>query len=211
MNAYVVLMTIDTPFIHIFQQGEANKRPLLLLHGTGGNEQDLLGLAATVAPGRSLLSPRGRVLENGMPRFFKRFAEGKFDEDDIRLRSAELAEFVGKASAAHNLKVPIALGFSNGANIAAALLVLYPKLLAGAVLLRAMAPFKVMPQVDLTGVNVLLSSGATDSMIPKPESDRLAAHLTQSGATLTHKTLPTGHGLVQTDITYITEFLRNQD
>jgi phospholipase/carboxylesterase len=197
-------MTIDTPFIHVFQPGDANKRPLLLLHGTGGNEQDLLGLAATVASGRSLLSPRGRVLENGMPRFFKRFAEGKFDEDDIRVRSAELTEFVEKASAAHNLKAPIALGFSNGANIAAALLVLYPKLLAGAVLLRAMAPFQVMPQVDLKSVNILLSSGATDSMIPKPESDRLATYLTQSGATLTHKTL-------QTDLTYITEFLRTLD
>lgn len=204
-------MTIDTPFIHVFQQGDANKRPLLLLHGTGGNEQDLLGLAASVAPGRSLLSPRGRVLENGMPRFFKRFAEGKFDEDDIRFRSAELAEFVGKASAAHDLNAPIALGFSNGANIAAAILVLYPKLLAGAVLLRAIAPFKIMPQAELAGVNVLLSSGANDSMIPKLESDRLAAHLTQSGVPLTHRTLPTGHGLMQTDLTYITDFLRNQD
>jgi phospholipase/carboxylesterase len=109
------------------------------------------------------------------------------------------------------LKAPVALGFSNGANIAAALLVLYPKLLAGAVLLRAMAPFKVMPQVDLTGVNILLSSGATDTMIPKPESDRLAVHLVQSGVTLTHKTLPTGHGLVQTDLAYITDFLRTQE
>lgn len=204
-------MTSETAFIHVFQQGDGNKHPLLLLHGTGGNEQDLLGLAAAVAPGRSLLSPRGRVLENGMPRFFRRFAEGKFDEDDIRVRSAELAEFVGKASAAHKLKAPIALGFSNGANIAAALLVLHPKLLSAAVLLRAMAPFKVMPQVDLSGVNVLLSSGATDTMIPKLESDRLAAHLIQSAATLTHKTLPTGHGLVQADITNITEFLSTQD
>jgi phospholipase/carboxylesterase len=204
-------MTFETPFIHVFQHGDADKRPLLLLHGTGGNEQDLLGLAASVAPGRSLLSPRGRILENGMPRFFKRFAEGKFDEDDIRVRSAELAEFVEKACTTHNLKAPIALGFSNGANIAAALLFLYPKLLAGAVLLRAMAPFKVMPQVELQGVSVLLSSGASDNMIPKPESDRLAIHLTHSGATLTHKTLPTGHGLVQADITSITEFLSTQD
>jgi phospholipase/carboxylesterase len=211
MITYVVAMTIETPFIHVFQQGDASKRPLLLLHGTGGNEQDLLGLAASVAPDRSLLSPRGRVLENGMPRFFKRFAEGKFDEDDIRLRSAELAEFVEKACTAHNLKAPIALGFSNGANIAAALLVLYPKLLAGAVLLRAMAPFKSMLQVDLKGVNILLSSGTSDSMIPKLESDRLATHLTQSGATLTHKTFPTGHGLVPADITAITEFLSTQD
>jgi phospholipase/carboxylesterase len=206
-----VPMTINTPFIHIFQKGDASKRPLLLLHGTGGNERDLLGLGASVAPGRSLLSPRGRVLENGMPRFFRRFAEGKFDEDDIRLRSAELKEFITSATAAHGLKAPIALGFSNGANIAAALLVLHPGLLAGAILLRAMAPFKVMPQVNLHGVHVLLSSGTNDTMIPKPESDRLAAYFSQSGATLTHKTLPTGHGLVQADITHTTEFLSTQD
>lgn len=204
-------MTINTPFIHVFQQGDANKSPLLLLHGTGGNERDLLDLAASVAPGRSLLSPRGRVLENGMPRFFKRFAEGKFDEDDIRLRSAELAEFVTKACTAHDLNAPIALGFSNGANIAAALLVLHPKLLAGAVLLRAMAPFKEMPLVDLAGMNVLLSSGASDGMIPKSESDRLAAHLTQSGAVLTHKTFQTGHGLLQADLAAIADFLSTQD
>jgi phospholipase/carboxylesterase len=211
MAAYVTVMAFETPFIHVFHQGDIDKHPVLLLHGTGGNEQDLLGLAATVAPGRSLLSPRGRVLENGMPRFFRRFAEGKFDEDDVRLRAGELADFVAAAQKHYELKSPIAIGFSNGANIAAALLVLHPTLLKGAVLLRAMAPFKEMPTVDLRGVNVLLSSGAADTMIPKPDSDRLAAHLTTSGAALTHKTLQTGHGLIQQDIAAMTEFLRIQD
>jgi phospholipase/carboxylesterase len=211
MAAYVTAMVIETPFIHVFQEGNANLHPLLLLHGTGGNEQDLLSLAATVAPGRSLLSPRGRVLENGMPRFFRRFAEGKFDEDDVRLRAGELAAFVVAAQRHYDLKSPIALGFSNGANIAAALLVLHPKLLAGAVLLRAMAPFKDMPAADLRDVSVLLSSGATDTMIPTLDSDRLADDLKTSGATLTHKTLPTGHGLIPQDITAMTEFLRTQD
>jgi phospholipase/carboxylesterase len=211
MAAYVTAMVMKTPFIHVFQQGDADKRPLLLLHGTGGNERDLVDLASAVAPGRSLLSPLGRVLENGMPRFFRRFAEGRFDEDDLRVRAAELAEFIDAAQKHYALKSPIALGFSNGANIAAALLVLHPKVLAGAILLRAMAPFKEMPTFDLRGVSVLLSSGATDTMIPKPDSDRLADHLTASGARLTQKTLPAGHGLIQQDIAAMTEFLRTQD
>ncbi len=204
-------MTFNTAFIHVFEPGDADQHPLLLLHGTGGNERDLLDLGHAAAPGRGLLSPRGRVLENGMPRFFRRFAEGKFDEDDIRLRSAELADFVTGACAEYKLKKPIALGFSNGANIAAALLVLHPDVLAGAVLLRAMAPFKSMPPSDLSGVNVLLLSGAQDTMIPAPESNRLAAHLKQSGANLVHQTLPASHGLTQTDFTLITNFLAAQE
>ena len=204
-------MKLETPFIHVFEQGDGAKRPLLLLHGTGGNEHDLTSLGQTVAPGRSLLSPRGRVLENGMPRFFRRFAEGTFDEADVRLRADELAAFVDAAQKHYGVKAPIALGFSNGANIAAALLVLHPKLLAGAILLRAMAPFKDMPQVDLKGVNILLTSGSADNMIPKRDSDRLAAHLAASSAALEHKTLPAGHGLVQQDVTLMSEFLRTQE
>jgi phospholipase/carboxylesterase len=209
--AYLGAMTFETPFQHIFKPGLPDKHPLLLLHGTGGNEHDLVDLAETVAPGRALLSPRGRVLENGMPRFFRRFAEGKFDEEDVRVRAAELASFVRDASKAYGISKPIALGFSNGANIAAALLTLYPDLLAGAVLLRAMAPFKSMPPTALTGVPILLQSGAQDTMIPKPDSDRLAAWLRENGATLTHHTLPTGHGLTQTDVSHMTQFLAQQD
>ncbi len=194
-------------FQFVFRQGARSARPLLLLHGTGGNEHDLLGLADTVAPGRSVLSPRGKVLENGMPRFFKRFAEGLFDEDDIRLRSAELADFVKGATAHHELAAPVALGFSNGANMAAALLTLYPGLLGGAVLLRAMAPFKVMPTFTLPETPVLLVSGAQDSMIPLKDAKRLAGDLVAAGAKLTHETLAAGHGLTQSDLAHITRFL----
>lgn len=204
-------MAFESSFQHVFKPGHAQKAPLLLLHGTGGTEHDLLNLAQTVAPDRAVLSPRGQVLENGMPRFFRRFAEGKFDEDDIRLRAADLAKFVTDAGNAYEIQKPIALGFSNGANIAAALLALFPDLLRGAILLRAMAPFKAMPNVSLPGTPVLLSSGAQDSMIPKTESDRLAVWLKENGATLEHQTYPTGHGLIQSDVTSMTQFLSQQD
>lgn len=183
----------------------------MLLHGTGGNEHDLLGLADAVAPGRALLSPRGKVLEGGMPRFFRRFAEGLFDEDDIRLRAADLAEFVRGACNHYALPAPIALGFSNGANIAAALLTLHPGLLSGAVLLRAMAPFKVMPEFKLPATPVLLLSGAQDPMIPLRDANRLAQNLGTAGAKLTHETFAAGHGLTQHDLTHMTRFLAEQE
>lgn len=204
-------MDFKTSFHHVFRPGNAQKRPLLLLHGTGGTEHDLLGLADAVAPGRAVLSPRGQVLENGMPRFFRRFAEGQFDEQDVRTRAADLAGFISGAGKAHGLNPPIALGFSNGANIAAALLVNHPEVLAGAVLLRAMAPFAEMPPAELSGKAVLLLSGSVDTMIPKPQSDRLATWLSENGASLTHKTWSTGHGLVQQDVDAMTAFLAEQD
>lgn len=204
-------MQFQTPFHHVFRQGDVQKLPLLLLHGTGGNEHDLLELAEAVAPGRAVISPRGRVLENGMARFFRRFAEGKFDEDDVRLRAAELAEFVTGAVKEYGVTAPLALGFSNGANIAAALLANHSEVLAGAILLRAMAPFKAMPDAALNGKPVLLLSGSVDAMIPKTDSERLALWLSDNGAALTHKTWPTGHGLVQQDIAAVTAFLSQQD
>lgn len=204
-------MEFKTSFHHVFRAGLPGKRPLLLLHGTGGNEHDLLGLADAVAPGRTVISPRGQVLEGGMPRFFRRFAEGRFDEDDVRKRAADLAGFITGAGKAYGVEAPIALGFSNGANIAAALLVNHPEVLAGAVLLRAMAPFADMPTADLSGKAVLLLSGSVDTMIPKPQSDRLASWLAGNGASLTHKTWPTGHGLVQQDVDAMTTFLAEQE
>jgi phospholipase/carboxylesterase len=204
-------MEFQTPFQHVFRPGDAEKRPLLLLHGTGGNEHDLLDLADAVAPGRAVISPRGRVVENGMPRFFRRFAEGKFDEDDVRLRASELADFIAGATKAYGVRAPIALGFSNGANIAAALLANHPEVLSGAVLLRAMAPFKAMPKAALDNKPVLLVSGSMDNMIPKVDADRLALWLSDNGAAVAHKTWPAGHGLVQQDIATITDFLSQQD
>ena len=200
-------MTFETSFTHVFKPGDKGLPPLLLLHGTGGTEQDLIGLGETAAPGRALLSPRGQVLENGMPRFFRRFAEGVLDEDDIRKRSADLATFITDARQAHGISAPVALGYSNGANIAAALLLLYPELLSGAVLLRAMAPFKELPPVTLPATKILLLSGQQDQMIPLKEATRLATHLQRSGANLEHKSFPTGHGLTQPDLNEITRFL----
>src|SRR5580700_10011226 len=133
--------TLSLSFIHRFEKGaEPDARPLLLLHGTGGDENDLVSLARMIAPTAPLLSPRGKVLENGMPRFFRRLAEGVFDEDDVRRRAQELAEFVEEARARYGISSPIALGYSNGANVAAAMLLIRPEALAGAILLRAMAP-----------------------------------------------------------------------
>jgi phospholipase/carboxylesterase len=188
-------------FVHRFVPATAPDRPpLLLLHGTGGDENDLLPLGQAVAPGAALLSPRGKVLENGMPRFFRRLAEGVFDEEDVRARAQELADFVAEAREAYGLSAPVALGFSNGANIAAAVLLLRPEAVAGAALLRAMVPLRTVPQADLTGKRVLILSGSGDPMVPAENASRLAALLRDSGATVDHQTLPVGHGLSQADV-----------
>ncbi|MEJ1977754.1 MAG: alpha/beta hydrolase [Acetobacteraceae bacterium] len=188
-------------YVHRFVPGADPARPpLLLLHGTGGNEDDLLPLGQMVAPGSALLSPRGKVLEGGMPRFFRRLAEGVFDEADVRRRAAELADFIAEARDAYGLAAPIALGFSNGANIAAALLLLHPAALAGAALLRAMVPLAAPPAADLSGKPVLILSGAADPIIPAANAGRLATMLQAVGASVQHQTLPAGHGLSQADI-----------
>src|SRR3954467_6316466 len=131
----------DLNFIHRFERGaRPASRPLLILHGTGGNEDDLLPLGKMVAPGAPLLSPRGKVLEHGMPRFFRRLAEGVFDEQDVRTRAHELADFIAAARKEYGIAAPVALGYSNGANIAAAVMLLRPEALAGGILLRPMVP-----------------------------------------------------------------------
>ena len=204
-------MKFQTPYIHIFTQGRADLRPLLLLHGTGGDENSLLEIAAAVSAHRSILSPRGLVNENGNLRFFRRFAEGHLDEDDVRVRSNELSVFVLGAMAEYNLISPIALGYSNGANIALAMLFMQPEILSGAVLLRSMAPFKQMPSVDLNQKPILLLNGYQDQMIPMSATENLVSTLTKSHAKLTHEILPTGHGLTQTDVTQTTKFLKEQN
>jgi phospholipase/carboxylesterase len=173
---------------------------LLLLHGTGGNEDDLLSLGPMIAPGAALLSPRGRVLEGGMPRFFRRLMEGVFDEADVRHRAGELAAFIAAAREAHGLPAPVAVGFSNGANIAAALLQLHPDALAGAVLWRSMVPLQDPPKADLARKRILMTSGAADPIVPAANAARLAAILQADGAEVRHQVLPAGHGLVQPDI-----------
>lgn len=195
--------------IHRFVPGNRHEAaPLLLLHGTGGDENDLLPLGQAVSPGASLLSPRGQVLEHGMPRFFRRLAEGVFDEDDVRRRANALADFVNDARQRYDLPAPIALGYSNGANIAAAVLQLRPDVFAGAILLRAMVPFSDPPAVKLNGKPVLIVSGQFDPIIPTSNSQRLAVELAKAGADVQHRTLPIGHQLSQADLTVAQEWLR---
>jgi phospholipase/carboxylesterase len=193
--------TVEFSHLHRFLPATASGMPpILLLHGTGGDENDLLPLGRTIAPTAALLSPRGKVLEDGMPRFFRRLAEGVFDEEDVRRRANELADFVQDARDAYNLGAPVAVGFSNGANIAAAMLQLRPEALAGAVLLRAMVPLSGVPAVDLTGKPVLILSGAMDPIVPAENASGLAAILKSAGAIVDHRTLPAGHGLTQADM-----------
>ena len=204
-------MEFDTPYIHIFKQGDVKLHPLLLLHGTGGNETSLLEIATAVAPNRSIISVRGLVNENGNLRFFRRFAEGHLDEDDVRLRSAELSTFVSSAMVAYDVTTPIALGYSNGANVALAMMFMQPEILGGAVLLRSMAPFKQMPIVDLRRKPILLLNGAQDQMIPLAATNQLMSTLANSNAKLTQEILLAGHGLTQTDITHTANFLKEQN
>ncbi len=205
-------MSTDLSFIHRFEPGDRRQAlpPLLLLHGTGGDENDLLPLGQAVAPGAALLSPRGKVFEHGMPRFFRRLAEGVFDEDDVRRRANELADFIDEARQRYGIGAPVALGYSNGANIAAALLLLQPDALAGAMLLRAMVPLSKPPKADLAGKPVLIVSGQFDPIIPPANSARLAAMLTNAGADVQQCTLPVGHELSQADITIPQKWISEQ-
>ena len=195
-------------FVHRFEPGtQPGRPPILLLHGTGGDEADLLPVGRAVAPGSALLSPRGQVLENGMPRFFRRLAEGVFDEPDLVRRTHALADFVGEARGAYGIAAPVAVGFSNGANIAAAMLLLRPEVLAGAVLLRAMVPLTADAGPPQAGRPVLLLSGADDPIVPAENAARLAAMLGRAGADVRHETLPAGHGLSQTDLAAARDWL----
>lgn len=197
-------------FRHIFvpaSQGHEKAPPLLLLHGTGGDERDLLPLAGQIAPGAAILSPRGNVSENGMRRFFRRLAEGVFDEADLRAQTQALAAFIDQACTAYSLARPVAVGFSNGANIAASLLWLTPEHLAGAALWRVMRPLPEAPGVPLAGKRVLILAGTADPLIPAERAQDLAAALSEAGAAVSLEILPAGHGLTQTDLAITARFL----
>jgi phospholipase/carboxylesterase len=175
---------LDRPHVFLPAEPSAAGAPLLLLHGTGGDEHDLLPLRDHLSPGAAVLSVRGTVLENGMPRFFRRVREGVFDEDDLRRQTDDLAAFVRTASAEYGIaeRSLVAVGFSNGANIASALLLQRPGLLDGAVLLSAMIPFAEPPAADLGGTVVVISNGARDPMIPAAMTAGLAGQLRERGA-----------------------------
>jgi predicted esterase len=206
-------MAVDLGFEHFFRApGAAGAPTLLLLHGTGGDEHDLVPVGETLAPAAGLLSPRGKVLERGMPRFFRRLAEGVFDLDDLRLRTRELAAFVAAATNHYSIEPSqiVAVGFSNGANIAASMLLLELGVLAGAVLFRAMVPIVPDPLPSLASAPVLLSNGRTDTLIPAAEAERLAGLLTRAGARLTIAWQPGGHQLTRQDLIAARDWLRSQ-
>ena len=194
-----------TDFVHRSEPGTG--RPLLLLHGTGGDEQQLLGLGRMLAPQAPLLSPRGRVLEDGMPRFFRRHAEGVLDEADLRERAVELAAWVDAQAA----QPPVAVGFSNGANIASAMLLLSPHTLAGAILVRPMLPFRDFGEPpDLAHVRVLILGGLADTTVPEGEPDQLAALLRRGRAQVSVSWQPAGHQLGMGDIQAARDWLQGQ-
>jgi phospholipase/carboxylesterase len=185
-------------FVHRFVPIEAPNAPtLLLLHGTGGDENDLLPVGRMLDERAALLSPRGKVLEYGMPRFFRRLAKGVFDHEDLVNRTHELAGFVEQAVNEYGIdpRRLFVVGFSNGANVAASLLLTYPRLLAGAILLRAMVPFEPERMPDLSGTPVYLAAGRSDQMVPPENTERLAQLLQEAGADVTLDWQPGGHGI----------------
>ncbi|HEX2861278.1 MAG TPA: alpha/beta hydrolase [Lacunisphaera sp.] len=196
--------------LHRFEPGSiAGATPVLLLHGTGGTEHDLLPLGRQLAPGSALLSPRGEVNENGMPRFFRRFAEGVFDLDDVARRTHALADFIASAAKKYQLDAAklTAVGYSNGANIAASLLLLRPESLAGAVLLRPMVVLQPGALPDLAGKHLSLISGRHDPIVPVDHPPRLAEMFRQAGAAVDLHWLEAGHQLTKPDFDLAGRFL----
>jgi predicted esterase len=188
---------------------EEGKPTLLLLHGTGGDEHDLIPLAGMILPGAAFLSVRGNVLEQGAPRFFRRLREGVFDLQDLERRTAELGDFLGAAATRYGFELNrlYAVGFSNGANIAASLLLSRPAALAGGVLIRAMVPFEPARLPDLSRHAVLLTQGRADPLIPAASAERLAELLRGAGADVELAWQPGGHGLIQGDVTVARRWL----
>jgi phospholipase/carboxylesterase len=194
-------MNTETPdFVHRWVPAtgaEASGRTLLLLHGTGGDENDLLPLGRMLDPGAALLAPRGKVLEHGVPRFFRRLAEGVFDLEDLRARTHELADWVERAPARFGFDPAglVAVGFSNGANIAASVLLLRPRSLGAAILLSPVMPLEPDPIPDLAHARVFIGAGRADRIAPPARAERLAELLRAGGAAVTLHWTPGGHGL----------------
>ncbi len=183
---------------HVHHQpgSDSSASPLLLLHGTGGDEHDLMAFGRRIAPGSSLLGVRGRLLEGSLTRWFRRHGEGLFDLADMAERATELAVFVSSAGQHFGWsRAPIAVGYSNGANIAAGLLMRHPGTLSGAILMRAMNGLSSEPGLDLAGTPVLLLSGRHDPLAPETSRAVLVAALKQAGAVVTEAVTASGHGL----------------
>jgi predicted esterase len=190
--------------IKVERKGGSKKVPtFLLLHGTGGNEEDLIPVAREISSEAAILSPRGQILEDGIAaRFFRRLAEGVFDLEDLRFRTNELANFVNNASKTYgfDLQHVIALGYSNGANIASSMLLLRPEVLSAAILFRAMVPFVPNTLPDLSNKYIFMSSGLYDPIIPKQEAERLFSLFKNGGAKVSISWQSSGHELVMEDV-----------
>lgn len=201
----------ELSFVHRFVEGDRSGDgvTLLLLHGTGGDESDLIPLGQTLAPGAALLSPRGRVLENGMPRFFRRLAAGVFDRQDLKIQTEGLVRFIGEASQRYRLRSDriAAVGYSNGANIGSSVLLTHPNVLAAAVLFRPMVPFVPSTNPDLKPVNVLIAAGRRDPIASSQETQRLVRILENAGAAVTTFWHNGGHELGEDDLSAATRWL----
>ncbi|MGI8960393.1 MAG: alpha/beta hydrolase [Bryobacteraceae bacterium] len=199
-------------FIHRFESAkEATAPTLLLLHRTGGDENDLLPLGRAIASSAALLSPRGKILENGMPRFFQRLAEGVFDQEDLAIRTRELADFIDAASENYGIDRTrlFAVGFSNGANMASSMLLRFPDKLAGAILIRAMVPFVPKQAPDLRKKPVLLLSGRDDPIVPTDQAEELARLFESAGADITLHWEKAGHALTEGDVSTARDWMQH--
>ena len=187
------------------------KLTLVLLHGTGGNEEDLIFLGKEIEPTATILSPRGKVLENGMPRFFRRLAEGVFDIEDLKFRTYELADFLQKCSLHYrfDLNQTIAVGFSNGANIGASILLLRSEVLQGAILFRAMVPLVPNTLPDLSNKKILLSEGLQDPIVSRTEAENLYRLFQKANANITLKWQSSSYNLIQDDLIIAKEWISN--
>lgn len=213
---------LNIGFIHRFEpaykydndESKERKKPtvtFLLLHGTGGNEDDLIPVGQMLSSKAALLSPRGKVLENALPRFFMRLSEGIFDLEDLKFRTQELAKFVKEASIEYSfdLNKTIAIGFSNGANIAASLFLSNPETIKGAILFRAMIPFIPDSLPDLSHKHVLLSAGLADPIVPKEQVDGLLRLFQETRSNITLNLQQAGHNLTNKDILDAKKWLEN--
>ena len=196
---------------HIFQKGNPNKPVLLLLHGTGGTEHSLLALADMIDPEASVLSVRGNVLENGIPRFFRRLAEGVFDEEDLVFRTEELNNFLNEAAQAYsfNRQNIVAIGYSNGANIAASLLYHYEDALKGAILHHPMVPRRGIQLPNLEGTSVFIAAGTNDPICPQQEAIDLEQSLTAAKADVVLHWENYGHQLTQSEVLAAKQWYEN--
>jgi phospholipase/carboxylesterase len=197
-------------FLHEFVPGNS-RRTLLLLHGTGGNERDLIPLGSELDPDASLLSPRGKILENGMPRFFRRLAEGVFDLEDLKIRTNELADFVAAAERHYKLDADhiVGVGYSNGANIAASMLLLRPEIMHWAILFRAMVPLVPDKLPDLSSLHVWIGAGDQDPIIAPSETQRLVNLLRRANADVTIRFFEAGHGLTNEEVETAGQWLKD--